>query len=224
MIAGIDEAGRGAIIGPLVVAGALFNEQDEHQLRKIGVRDSKELAPKKRERLAKQIEGIAQQVIVIKVSPCRIDNSRRTGTNLNHLEAEKFAEILNYLTPATAFIDGPDVNLPKFTATLRSMLDNKSTKLVVEHKADTRYPTVGAASILAKVARDADIEKLKAQYGDIGPGYTSNEITMQWLRNWRANNKDWPDIVRKTWVTIETIDGEHKQRKLGQWFRKKKPC
>ena len=220
IIAGTDEAGRGAVIGPLVIAGVSIDQKDEHLLKKIGVKDSKLLSPKRREKLAEGIEKIAKDIMILKVGPCKIDNYRNHGVNLNRVEAMKFAEVLSFLGPAKAYVDSPDVKPARLKAQLQKMVGN-GMEIVSEHKADLNYPVVAAASIIARVARDGEIEELKKKYGDIGPGYSSNETTMKWMRDWLEHNKDFPEgVVRKTWITTKTVNGEKAQKKLHMFFRK----
>ena len=198
----------------------MIDRKDEPRLRKLGVKDSKLLSPKRREKLDKEIEKIARDIMVLKIGPCKIDNYRTQGINLNRIEAMKFAEVLSFLDPARAYIDAPDVNLGRLKAHMQKMVGN-DMELVVEHKADHNYPVVSAASIVAKVARDAEVERIKKKYGDVGPGYPSNQITMKWMRDWLDHNKDYPEgIVRKTWMTTKTVNGEKAQKKMHMFFRK----
>ncbi len=220
LIAGIDEAGRGAIIGPLVIAGVSIDSEKEDKLKKMGVRDSKLLSPKRREFLAERIEEIARDVIVLKIAACRIDKYRREGVNLNKIEVIKMADAINYLKPEKTYIDSPDINTERLRLFLKKMIKEDGARLVVEHKADHKYPVCSAASIIAKVARDEEIEQLKKKYGNMGPGYTSNEITQTWLKEWLEKNRKFPDIVRKTWITASVLDGERRQLKISSWFKK----
>ncbi len=174
LIAGVDEAGRGAIIGPLVIAGVSIDSKKEDKLKRMGARDSKLLSPKRREVLAEKIEEIAKDVIVLKIAACRIDKYRKQGVNLNKIEAIKFADVINYLRPEKTYIDSPDVNPDRLRMFLDKMIKEDGAELVVEHKADHKYPVCSASSIIAKVARYEEIEQLKKKYGDIGPGYKSN--------------------------------------------------
>ena len=226
-IAGVDEAGRGAVIGPLVVAGVAVQEEKQDLLKKLGVRDSKLLSPKRRESLAKKIETIADQIVLISLSPCRIDNGRGDGHNLNRLEVEKFADVINLLKPEKAIVDAVDVQESRFAALIRAQLSEplKKIDIVSEHKADTNHVIVGAASIIAKVARDQAIEEIKKKYGDVGPGYSSNEITIAWLKRWYAEHKSWPDIVRRSWDTARVIAGEKQQKGILGFLKKRAdPC
>jgi ribonuclease HII len=218
IISGIDEAGRGCILGPMVIAGISIPHGHEEKLRKLGVKDSKQLTPGKREELAKKIEELAN-IVVLEVAACKIDNYRKQGISLNRLEAIKFAEILNLLKPHKAFIDAPDKNLVKLEAHLRKMLMNP-TELIVEHFADSKYPTVSAASIIAKVERDRKIEQLRKEYGDIGSGYTSDPVTQKWLEEWMRTHKELPDCARKSWITAENLLEKKEQSMLSSFIGK----
>jgi ribonuclease HII len=219
VIAGCDEAGRGCIIGPLVVAGVSATLEQEKKLKAIGVKDSKLLPQKKRVELAKQIEGIAKDIVVFKVGPCKIDTFRKEGVDLNMVESLKFADIIRMLKPDVAYVDSPDTNLPRFTALLRK-LSGGGAEIVARHKADRDFPVVSAASIIAKVERENEISKLKEEYGDFGTGYTSDEKTIEWLRNYLKSNKEFPEhLVRKSWVTHDVLKAEREQKSLGGWLK-----
>jgi ribonuclease HII len=220
IVAGVDEAGRGAVIGPMVICGLSVEAEDENRLRKIGVRDSKELKPLRRERLAKAIEKIAKDIIVLKISPCIIDNYRKDGVNLNRMEALKFADIANYLEPDKIFIDAPDPTTEKLEAFLKKAI-KKDGEMVLDHGAENKYPVVGAASIIAKVTRDEEIKQLHKKHGPFGSGYPSDPRTVMWLKNWLQNNKTFPDdFVRRTWVTAELLEKDRSQSRLSKWFGK----
>lgn len=219
IIAGIDEAGRGAVIGPLVIAGVSLEKSHEQKLKEMGAKDSKLLSPRQREILAKKIEKIAQDIVIVKLSACRIDSMRKGGINLNRIEAMKFAEILNLLAANTAYIDSPDVTPSRLADYLKKML-KKDMQLVVEHKADVNYPIASAASIIAKVARDQEVKELHKEYGDFGPGYSSNEKTVKWLRDYYEKNRDFPDIVRKGWETIREMRNEKSQKGIAGFLKK----
>ncbi len=215
LVCGVDEAGRGAVIGPLVIAGVSVFEKDVARLKRIGVRDSKELTPAAREKLAAKIEKIAKDIVVLKVGPCKIDDYNRQGVNLNRVEAMKMCTIIDCLNAECAYVDGPDVNLPKFTRIVSKMLKN-DIRLVVEHKADSTYPVVSAASIMAKVERDREMAELTKRYGIEGTGYPSDERTIASMKAYLAKNKKFPEkgLVRFSWDTTRVILGERKQKKL----------
>jgi ribonuclease HII len=219
IIAGVDEAGRGAVIGPLVIAGVSMEEKDLEKLKKWNVRDSKLIAPRVRVKLADMIEGAAKSVIIIKVEACKIDNYRKQGVNLNRLEAMKFGDVISFMEPDTVYVDAPE-NPEKLTMFLKKMT-KMGSGIIAEHKADMKYPIVGAASIVAKVARDNAMEELRKKYGDMGPGYSSNAVTMKWMNDWLEKHGKFPDCVRRTWATTERVEADKKQSRLLKWARKK---
>ncbi len=189
------------------------------------MRDSKELAHKKRVKIADEVEKIAKDIVVIKIEACRIDSYRKSGVNLNRLEGMKMADIINLLSPHEVVVDCPDPNTEKFMLILKKMVRNGSA-IKAEHKADRNHKIVGAASIIAKVEREKEIAKLRRKYGDFGPGYTSNELTNKWLKEWIGKNKEWPEIVRKTWLTAELLEKGKQQRGLLGFLglAREKPC
>ncbi len=221
VVCGIDEAGRGAVLGPLVVAGVSIHEKDLPKLKKLGVKDSKELSATKREKLAREIEKIAKDIVILKVGPCKIDSYKRQGVNLNRVEAMKMSTIIDFLNSEKAYIDGPDTNLPKFKRIMEKMI-KLNTELIVEHKADSKYPVVSAASIMAKVERDNEVKDLKERFGVKGSGYPSDELTINWMKEYLKEHKKFPKdgLVRFSWATTKEMLGEHKQRKLFGFLRR----
>lgn len=221
LVCGVDEAGRGAVLGPLVMAGVSFRKKDLPKLKRLGVRDSKELTPRQRERMAERIEKIAKDIVVLKVGPCRIDEYKRQGVNLNKVEALKMGTIIECLNPHTAYIDGPEVSTEKFGRFLNKLI-NTETNLVVENFADQKYPVVSAASIIAKVERDSDIEILRKKHGFEGTGYPSDERTIGWMKDYLKKNKKFPEkgLVRHSWMTTKGLLGEHQQRKIFGFLRR----
>lgn len=221
-VLGIDEAGRGAVIGPLVICGLMIDEKDEKKLKEIRVKDSKELTPKKREELVPMIEKIATHTAILRLPPCKIDNSRKKGINLNQLEAIKMAEIINMLEPDRAIVDTPSLNTNKFRDYLWSKLENKNVELICENFADKKYPVVSAASILAKVDRDERIEELKMRVSyDFGVGYSHDFRTINFLNKLaEEGNGKLPNYVRHTWSTAEQITKKYKQMRILKFFKK----
>ena len=146
LISGIDEAGRGPVIGPLVIAGVSIEEKDLNKLKRFGVRDSKLLSPRQREDLFDKIINTVKKYKVIIIQPDEIDSALKSkNLNLNWLEAIKSAEIINSLKPKKVIVDCPSNNITAYKNFLRKHLGNKKTKLVLEHKADLKYVIVSAA-------------------------------------------------------------------------------
>ena len=214
-ILGIDEAGRGAVIGPLVICGLVIDERKEDDLRKLGVKDSKELTPKKRVELVPEIERLGDTVI-LSTPACKIDANRRKGVNLNQIEAIKMAEIINIVNPDKVIIDCPSYNSNKFRDYLWSKIDNKNVELVCENFADKNYPVVSGASVVAKVHRDKKIRELEKKIGEpIGVGYPHHDATIKFLKKLaKENNGKMPRYVRHTWDTVEQIVKPYKQRRI----------
>lgn len=215
LILGIDEAGRGSVIGSLFIAGVLVEEIDLDKLKEIGVKDSKLLTHKKRIELETKIKKIAKEVKVIKVLPREIDDAVESDhLNLNWLEAIKQAEIINELNPDKAIIDCPSPNIKAYTNYLRKLLEDKDVELIVEHKADVNFVICGAASIIAKCEREKEVLELKKKYGDIGPGYPANSITQKFIKE---NIDNYPEIFRKSWMTYKNHDNARKQKSLEEF-------
>ncbi len=198
MICGIDEAGRGPVIGPLVISGVMVNEKGIERLLEIGIKDSKQHTSEEREELYHEIVGIGKQHTV-KVSAAELD-LLMAHEKLNEIEAEHFATVLNALSPGIAYIDSADVNCRRFELSVSKHL-RKKIRMVVEHKADERYPVVSAASIVAKVQRDQEIMRLHQVYGDFGSGYPSDPKTKSFIEEYFKKNRSFPECVRKKWKT-----------------------
>jgi ribonuclease HII len=216
LICGIEEAGRGPVIGPLVVCGVLIDEKDEDKLRQIGVKDSKLLTPKQRTELFSKIEKIAKDYKLTIASAKEVDAALGAEEmNLNKLEAQKMAEAINALKPDKVIVDCPSNNIPQFVDYLKLHLKNKDIELIAEHKADVKYLIVGAASILAKVTRDAEIKKIKDKIGiDFGSGYPSDPKTVDFLKeNWDK----YPSIFRKEWASYKKVIKAKGQKSLGEF-------
>ncbi|WP_297508756.1 ribonuclease HII [Thermococcus sp.] len=213
-VAGIDEAGRGPVIGPMVIATAVFDESKLPELKALGVRDSKRLSPKRREKLFEEIVKLADDYVILILSPEEIDSR---GETLNELEVEKFSEALNALKvkPDVVYIDSADVEEARFGERIKDRL-GFDVKVVAEHKADDKFLPVSAASILAKVTRDRAIEELKKGYGEIGSGYPSDPRTRAFLESYYKQHGEFPPIVRRSWKTLRKIEEKLKKERRGQ--------
>lgn len=214
MIAGCDEAGRGPVLGNMVLCGVLLKEQTLDELKTAGIKDSKLLSPQRREKLSKLISEKALKVEIIEITPAEIDEFRLIKKiNLNELEAMKFAQILDNLGSKIAYIDSTDPNPMMFEERIRRHM-RTSPKLVVENFADRKYVAVAAASIIAKVRRDQRIAELRKRYGDLGSGYTSDPRTIAFLERWMREHGKLPEFARRSWETAQRIEKQATQRKL----------
>ena len=210
LVAGVDEAGRGCVIGPLVVAGVLVKETNLPVLRQLGVKDSKLLSPKKREALFTEITRLAENYHVVKLLPSEIDlavECKRKLHKLNRLEAKTMTQIINVLNPDEAYVDAADVIEERFAQHIQEGLTVKA-KITSRHKADKLYPVVSAASIIAKVERDTEIAALREVHGDFGSGYLGDKKTVQFLKQCMKTQPEYPRCVRQSWKTAKQIKNE----------------
>lgn len=200
-ILGIDEAGRGCVIGPMVVAGVVFKKENLLRLSDLGVKDSKLLSSSRRLNLVKEIEKQVEDEQVIIVPSGQIDK-----VSLNELDLQAVAKLINDFQPDRAVFDVPThpQGVNSFVQATENRLDLK-VDLIGENKADEKFLIVSAASILAKVKRDQTIEELKKEYGDFGSGYMSDSKTQQFLKAYYNENKDFPDVVRKKWAPVKRL-------------------
>ncbi|MFQ6107340.1 MAG: ribonuclease HII [Thermoplasmata archaeon] len=212
-ICGVDEAGRGPVIGPLVVAGVLV--EDDEYLREIRVRDSKKLSGKRREELAgKILEGAECEIQVVPAED--IDEMRRLMT-INELEARIFATVLEKLKPDVAYLDSADVNCKTFESSVRKGLDF-DFELICEHKADEIFPVVSAASIIAKERREEEVRKIREELGEeIGSGYPADPITIEFMQRWISEKGVFPPHTRRSWETARRMLSESKIKKLEEF-------
>lgn len=210
LICGIDEAGRGPVLGPMVFAGITISEEKIEALKKLGVKDSKKLLAKKREELFEQIKDLVEDYCIVSLTPQRIDEAvMGSGTSLNSLGSETTVRILQLLKPNTAILDCPSTNIKAYHQAMVERVPN--TQFIVEHKADENHVVVGAASILAKVTRDRQIAMLAKKINrKIGSGYCHDEVTQKFLeKNW-----DKYDFFRKSWDTYKIVAEKKKQQSL----------
>jgi ribonuclease HII len=206
---GIDDAGRGPIMGPMILAGVLVDDKIEKSLKKYPIKDSKQLTHPKRIELSKIIKEHVIAFHIEKTTPVQIDTALTTGTNLNTLEAIKTAEIINALNKKTkkikVIVDCPSTNTLAWKKTLISFVEHPSNlDISCEHKADVNHLPVSAASIIAKVQREEEVEKIKKEFGSTGSGYTSDPYTIEFLKQHGKRLKN-SGIFRKTWQTWKNM-------------------
>ncbi|MDO5832202.1 ribonuclease HII [Methanobrevibacter sp.] len=198
-ILGIDEAGRGSVLGPMVIAGVLVPEKMEKVLGRMGVKDSKRLTPNRRTILSRKLRKMFPYEIVV-ISAREIDDLRAQGVNLNEIEKNAMESILLKLKPEKAIVDAVDVKAERFQENLRI---DTGVDVIAEHKADDKYIEVSAASIIAKAERDDYIKEINKEFiksGGIGSGYPSDPTTKEFLSNYTYD--EMPDFVRKSWATV----------------------
>ncbi len=229
IIGGGDEAGRGAVIGPLVIGIVCVSKGKEKQFSDIGVRDSKLLTRRKRAFLFDEIQSISEEVKTYKISNDEINNAMRAGISLNQLEAMHFARLIDGLKSDVEkmYIDSPDVLAERFGIRIGLFAKKPSTvvgvkgqvkdgsriRIISEHKADARYPVVSGASIMAKVIRDEEMERIADEAGvDAGSGYPGDKNTVEAIKE-NLSTKKLNPYIREYWKTLERI----KQRKIKEF-------
>lgn len=193
-ILGLDEAGRGSVLGPLVV-GAFLYEGEQAALATAGAADSKTLTPARRTRARAALATLGREAWRV-IPATRIDEG-----NVNALEEEAFLSLVAELAPDRVYLDAPvhPGGIPRLRA--RLVATSGVEDWVVECKADSRWPVVGAASLVAKTERDAAIEAL----GEVGSGYPSDPVTRQVIRDLLRGEAPLPPWVRARWGTVRDL-------------------
>ncbi|WP_296801573.1 ribonuclease HII [uncultured Methanobrevibacter sp.] len=201
-ILGIDEAGRGSVLGPMVIAGVIIPEKMEKVLERMGVKDSKRLVPNRRTILSRKLKKMFDYEIVV-ISALEIDKMRADGINLNDIEKNAMRDLIIRLNPEKAIVDAVDVKAERFQ---NYLCESTGVNVIAEHKADDKYIEVSAASIIAKAERDAQIAEINKEYiktGGIGSGYPSDPTTKKFLNNYTYD--EMPEFVRKSWATVSKM-------------------
>lgn len=208
---GVDEAGRGPVIGPLIVCAISIPSSDYPTLKEIGPRDSKTLSKSKRDKIYKLIQDEAIErdwrIGVVECEPSRIDRNSSVS-NLNALEVTLFSEAIKNSNDneysGSIFLDACDVNQERFGINVKSELGPswRDWKITSEHSMDSSNSLVAASSIVAKVTRDNAMQKLSNDIGiDLGSGYPSDPKTKSSI-NKLISGENPHDCLRWTWSTV----------------------
>jgi ribonuclease HII len=212
-LGGIDEAGRGSIFGPLVIAGVSFDLKKINELEKMEIKDSKKISPKKRESLFVEICKICESIFICKINCITIDKFVKLN-KLNNLESKFMTIIADNLNAKKIIVDSCDVNPLRFQNEIKKNLCNREIAIYSFHKADSDNIIVSCASIIAKVTRDKEIIKIKKTIGkDIGSGYPSDPKTKLFL-NQKDNIKYYQNHIRLSWKPVRDIINKSIQAKL----------
>ena len=203
LLLGIDEAGRGSVLGPLLVAGYAVEEADYGRLLALPLADSKAMQPSARVRVAHQLRGFGGRVVLRRVSPAGIDRAVSAG-GLNALEIAEMTAIIRLVRASTVYVDALTSRPARFGRQLEALAGGLRPRVVAENKADTKYPLVQAASILAKVARDAAMARIRRVHRDVGSGYPSDPVTRAFLAGLKDSGR-YPVFVRRSWKTLERV-------------------
>ena len=214
LIAGVDEAGRGPALGPMVIAVAVIEKDDEEQFVEMGVKDSKLLTRDQRNEYFPKIKAMVKEYGSVHIEAMELDELMERKS-LNEIEAMKIGKMLNELKikPELVFVDSPDFVESNFGERIQRYLNFK-TQIRSEHKADINYPVVSAASVIAKVERDFVIDKLAEEFGFMGSGYSHDVNTIKFIESWLNTHGSLPFFARKQWQTNKNILNKKYQTKL----------
>lgn len=207
---GVDEAGKGPVLGSMFAAAVACDPDDLPD----GIRDSKRLSPARREALDAEIRAVAD----VGVAEIGVDEIDDPGTDMNTLTVAAHARALACVAVdgLAGVVDGGDVDAERFGRRVAERLD-ADVDLASEHGADEQHEIVGAASIVAKVARDEHVGRLAAEYGDVGSGYPSDERTREFLREHVREHGTLPDCARASWQTCDDVLAAAAQSALGDF-------
>ncbi|MFC6837766.1 ribonuclease HII [Halomarina ordinaria] len=209
---GVDEAGKGPVLGPMVAACVVAPTD----ALPGGVDDSKRLSPGRRESLDAALrDHPAVTVGVARIPVARIDDP---GTDMNSLTVAAHAEAvrdagLDRCRACPGVLDAGDVDAERFGRRVVSSLGG-GVDLRAEHRADAAYPHVAAASVVAKVERDAAVARLAATHGEVGSGYPSDPTTRTFLREYVREHGTLPECARASWKTCEDVLAAAEQSSL----------
>jgi len=206
LLLGIDEAGRGSALGSLVICGYAIPEERLTALETLGLRDSKALTPARRAVLAAALRAFGGRRLVVRLRAHEVDAAVRRG-GLNAAEIRGFVRLIGLVRPAVVYLDALTSRPERFGRQVEALLGDLPTRVVAENRADARYAVVQAASILAKVTRDAELHRLRRRDGAIGSGYPSDPVTRSYLAS-ALRRTVLPPFIRKSWRTLAILAAE----------------
>lgn len=201
IVCGVDDAGRGSMLGPLVIAGISIDSKKLRKLKGLGVKDSKKLSPKTRETIYDKILELSNSHYVARIYPKTIDRNVAMHA-LNHLEAQYMAKVIKKLQPDVAYVDSCDVKPIRFGKEISHLANDAKVKSY--HHADDKFVVVSAASIIAKVNRDRSIMRIRKKH-DIGSGYPSDSKTVSFVKSQILLKKDMPSFIRTSWKPVKEL-------------------
>jgi len=217
-VLGVDEAGRGPVLGSMFIGGFLVEETELDKVEDLGVKDSKKLSNKKRDSIDNVLEKYGDTFLK-EVEASEIDELREI-MSLNEIELQAFVDVIERADPDKVFVDLPEPDGDRFIRKMKRELPSrfKDVDFVAEHEADDTYPVVSAASIVAKSARERHVDSLKQKYGyDFKSGYPHDKPTIKFLERFVEEKGELPPETRKSWSTAERILKEKSQSGLGEF-------
>jgi len=217
-VLGLDEAGRGPVIGSMFIGGYMIDEDEESFLQELDVQDSKKLSDKKRNRIEEALNEKGGKFLK-EITATDIDNLREV-MSLNEIETQAFADVIERAEPDKVILDLPEPNSERYIKKVKAELPERfqDLEIVAEHGADDTYPVVSAASIVAKTRRENHVEELHEKYGyDFGSGYPHDPPVKEFLREYFNENGEMPSDTRISWASAEKIVKEESQSGLAEF-------
>jgi ribonuclease HII len=217
-VLGIDEAGRGPVIGSMFIGGFVTDEKDLDRLEDLGVKDSKKLSDSRREEIREDLGEIGDS-IVEEFTASSID-SMMEGMTINRIEIKGFARVIDQADPDKVVMDLPEPDAEEFIDKIKKSMNSDSTDIefTAEHGADDSFPVVSAASIVAKSARESHVEELHSKYGyDFASGYPHDKPTINFLERYLDQEGELPPETRRSWSTAERLVDQHQQNSISDF-------
>ena len=205
---GIDEAGRGCVLGPMVFGACVIEEQDVDLLRSMGTKDSKRLSAKRRRSLRVELEATVIAWRTVAITAEVIDQR-----SLNDIGKDTIIDLVCELRPDVVVVDAPvpPRGIPAYQGELERRLRERGMHSVQV----IAYPCCAAASIFAKTTRDERLVELAEQIGiDLGSGYPGDPRTIAFLKDSWQRDQNFPAWVRTKWETVQRIMAESAQGRL----------
>ncbi|SER61419.1 ribonuclease HII [Natrinema salaciae] len=223
MPVGVDEAGKGPVLGSMFAAAVHLADPAELP---DGIADSKRLSPDRRRELAATLRNDDRIAVgVAEITPAQIDDP---GSDMNSLAVAAHAEAIEGAVAGlertdtasgaiAGLCDACDTDADRFARRVADSCSLEPLEIDARHGADDDSPIVGAASIIAKVERDAHVAALADEYGRIGSGYPGDSTTREFLAEYVDDHGDLPPFARESWSTCETILAAAEQTGLEQF-------
>jgi len=217
-VLGIDEAGRGPVLGSMFIGGFLIEENKTNKLEEIGAKDSKKLSDKKRESIREKLNDLGS-IFLEEFTASSIDDMMDV-MSINDIELKGFADVIDRAEPDKVIMDLPEPDAEKFIGKIKDLMDtdHHEVDFIAEHGADDEYPVVSAASIVAKSARESHVEDLHSKYGyDFASGYPHDKPTIEFIEKYIEQEGELPSETRKSWSTAQRLMKQSKQNSLGDF-------
>jgi ribonuclease H, mammalian HI/archaeal HII subfamily len=217
-VLGVDEAGRGPVIGSMFIGGFMVEESKLDEVEDLGVKDSKKLSDEKRESLAEKLRELGEPFLK-EITASEIDDLREV-MSLNEIEIQGFTDVIERSDSDKIIVDLPEPDGDRFIGKMKMELPARfgDRDFVAEHEADENFPVVSAASIIAKSARENHVDSLKEKYGyDFKSGYPHDKPTINFLKDYLSEKGELPPETRMSWSTAERIVKESSQKSFDEF-------